>query len=537
MSRRTVSAVIIAMLLTSILVVVFNVQPVRASGTITIRDDGSIDPPTAPISTADNLTYILTGNIISDADGIVIERSNITIDGAGYTLQGPGYAGSKGIYSQGTSNVTIRNTNFMDFHSCIKFESASYVVIRGNNMTANVLSSYGVNLFNSSNSNISGNNIKNSGYLGIGLFVSSFNTVSGNNVTANTMGVALDYSFYNVVSKNNIAKNVFLGVELSESSYNVVSRNKIDSIIVGTSTFNTISNNILSDIQLIYLSNSNTVSENNITNASPGIAIVTSSENRIFHNNFIDNIPQVNSDGSLNFWDVGYPSGGNYWSEYNGTDQYGGPYQNETGSDGISDTSYVIDGNNRDYYPLMQPWSASTRREDVAVTNVTANRMWVYQGFSVNFNATIFNTGDFGENVAVTFYYNITADEVIGTQNITILAGENETLSFLWDTTSVPYCHSYTITAVATIPLDDSPADNTLACGPINVRIKGDISGDGTVDGSDLIIIARAFGSYGPNCLYPGCPPSQRWNLDSDINGDGVVDGSDLIVAARNFGK
>jgi hypothetical protein len=30
---------------------------------------------------------------------------------------------------------------------------------------------------------------------------------------------------------------------------------------------------------------------------------------------------------------------------------------NQTGSDGIGDTPYLIDGNNRDNYPLMNPWT------------------------------------------------------------------------------------------------------------------------------------------------------------------------------------
>ena len=39
------------------------VQTVEAAETIYIRADGSIDPTTAPISTSDNITYTLVGNI------------------------------------------------------------------------------------------------------------------------------------------------------------------------------------------------------------------------------------------------------------------------------------------------------------------------------------------------------------------------------------------------------------------------------------------------------------------------------------------
>jgi len=45
--------------------------------------------------------------------------------------------------------------------------------------------------------------------------------------------------------------------------------------------------------------------------------------------------------------DYGYPSGGNYWSDYNGTD---------ANHDGIGDTPYVIDTKNADNYPLMTPY-------------------------------------------------------------------------------------------------------------------------------------------------------------------------------------
>ena len=76
--------------------------------------------------------------------------------------------------------------------------------------------------------------------------------------------------------------------------------------------------------------------------------------NYIYHNNFMGT--QV-FDPHTNYWDNGYSSGGNYWSDYAGVDENRGENQNIPGSDGIGDTPYIIPGdNNRDRYPLMDPW-------------------------------------------------------------------------------------------------------------------------------------------------------------------------------------
>jgi ribonucleotide monophosphatase NagD (HAD superfamily) len=62
--------------------------------TIYIRADGSVDPGTSPISTADNITYTLTDNIVGyvpeDTSAIVVERDDIVVNGAGYIVQGTG---------------------------------------------------------------------------------------------------------------------------------------------------------------------------------------------------------------------------------------------------------------------------------------------------------------------------------------------------------------------------------------------------------------------------------------------------------------
>lgn len=98
----------------------------------------------------------------------------------------------------------------------------------------------------------------------------------------------------------------------------------------------------------------NTIVGNNITDNNEGIWFSDRcTNNTIYHNNFIKNTEQVDFEatGYANLWDNGYPSGGNYWSDYNGRDLNG---------DGIGEIPYVINENNQDNYPLMNPIKYST---------------------------------------------------------------------------------------------------------------------------------------------------------------------------------
>ena len=56
-----------------------------------------------------------------------------------------------------------------------------------------------------------------------------------------------------------------------------------------------------------------------------------------------------------NEWDDGYPSGGNFWSNYNGSDKFSGPNQDIPGNDGIGDTNFTFDADSSDNYPLYSP--------------------------------------------------------------------------------------------------------------------------------------------------------------------------------------
>jgi parallel beta-helix repeat protein len=214
-----------------------------------------------------------------------------------------------------------------------------------------------------------------------GILLAHSNNVSirQNNITNNQWSIELQYSSNNIISENNITNNDHHGIWLSSSSNNS---------IVG----NNITANNGYGIRLDSSSNNNSISGSNLVNNGYGIWLSSSSDNVIYHNKFVDNTHQVYIDtsGYANVWDDGYPSGGNYWSDYNGKDYNHGQNQDELGSDGIGDTPYVIDENNADYYPLMVPWGESYDwpmfRHDQSHTGYSAstapntnNTVWSYR--------------------------------------------------------------------------------------------------------------------------------------------------------------
>jgi parallel beta-helix repeat protein len=357
MRSKFVLALGLTFVLLGLLGVAVKVERIDASGTIYIRANGSVEG-TDKIASADNITYALTGNI---SDSIVVERSNITIDGNGYTVQGSG--SGNGFYWYDINNVTVKNTDIRDFASGVYFELSENSTVSGNTITNSTMygvmlwlsdkgvafgntitnSTYGVYLWHS-NGLVSGNTITNIDR-GVYLFYSNNVTVSGNTITDDTYGVVLDNSDNSVVSGNSITNSTIVGVDIDRSDNGVISGNSITN-----STNNGVS---------IWSSNNGLIFGNTITDSNYGVYLDGASSNKIYHNNFIDNqyTAYASTDSLNNVWDDGYPSGGNYWSGYSDVDIYSGPYQNQTGSDGIWDHPYVINANNKDNYPIVSEFS------------------------------------------------------------------------------------------------------------------------------------------------------------------------------------
>ena len=269
--------------------------------------------------------------------------------------------------------------------------------------------------------NIIGFTVRN-GYYGIHTWSSDNNIISGNNITNNAYGISLRFSSGNSISGNNVTANGGLGILLDGSSSNTISGNNITNNGAG--------------IWVVVPSSSNTISGNNITNNGYAIRLYYSSNNVIFHNNFINNIGQVyiESLGYADFWDDGYPSGGNYWSDYTGFDLYSGPDQDQLGSDGIGDTSYVINNDNIDHYPLISPFP-QTPDFHIAVSPSTG---YTAPGFAVTTNVYVSGIAGYdyvvslsasGQPEGVTIDFNPDTGTPTFTSTMTIQVGDSVPLN------------------------------------------------------------------------------------------------------------
>jgi len=331
--------------------------------------------------------------------------------------------------------ILVENLSLSQTDAGIQLWNTNNSNIANNSITN---STSGIEVLSSSNSNnIHGNNVLANSYCGIYLFQSSNNTIVANNAMNNAeCGIELDTSSGNAVSGNNISGNYGIGLLLWDGS----SSNRIEG--------NNITENASDGIVLWgYYPRENTISGNDIKNNSRGIRlgpyiddniivgnniseskysafwIDEASDNRIFHNNVLNNNAPVYIEGpSFNTWDDGYPSGGNYWSpSYTGTDLFNGPFQNIAGSDGIGDSHYIIDAYNLDHYPLMNPYGSPP---------------------SLTYNLTIIMTLGGTTNPASGTYTYVNGSSI----NVTAVPGMNYTFDH-WelDTANVGSTNPYTI--------------------------------------------------------------------------------------------
>ena len=274
--------------------------------------------------------------------------------------------------------------------------------------------------------------------------------------------------------------------------------------------------------------------------------------NDFYHNNFQNNVVQ-SLDMETNHWDHGYPSGGNYWSDYDGWDIYKGPNQDIPGGDEISDTPYNITGDsNRDRYPLMNPYSPSsniyfqgleplytTEYIEISIT-ITPKEAIAGAQLDFIFDPDMLSIEWVAEGDVFSGYDTYFGQGVIDNTNGTLknvvslitTPGGNTTNQ---GSIAIVAIRAKTITGETPLNLsnviigrpDGTPIDVTIINTTVNIQLhnnRWDVNWDGYVNILDLILIGQWWGETGTPCWIP-----------SDVYCDGIINILDMILVGQHW--
>lgn len=274
---------------------------------------------------------------------------------------------NNGIYLEQSSGNNIswnEITNSVNYNGISLYLADSNLVV-GNWIHGVAMS--GIFLEDSTGTRIQENTIHDN-YHGVSIYGSPMTEISGNSITSNSFGIHIYSSPLSDITSNTVSWNHIHGIRSQfNDDISVVDNDLLSNpghaLDASYSNRSVISDNdfigSLMGVKLGRSSNVTMFGNNFTSNSGYGIFLRYSNDTSIYHNNFVSNANQA-SDlyGTRNEWDDGYPSGGNYWSDYTGPDRFSGPNQDRPGSDGLGETPYVI-VDNADMYPLTSPFPPS----------------------------------------------------------------------------------------------------------------------------------------------------------------------------------
>lgn len=406
---------------------------------------------TAPTVITEPGYYILQNDIInSDTDVCIEIRANdVVLDGQGHTISGIFKYQSIGLKAvNGYSNITIINLTVKWWHVGIVIYSKNTEIYN-----VNVIKNNEVGLQLSSDENTVKRCKFENNKVGVGIYGHRNNTLKYCKIMNNTnYGIYFSSTSNNKLinsiinnnrdnpiigsSNNNILNTIFVNSQLSlyGCNYNTIENCSFEHspVELYKSNFNVLNNCNLTTKKYvttytyyyhsyaIYFSESysNTISNCSIYESKIGISIHNSNGNWIYNNIFFMNNIHISTVSSINFWNK---TVGNYWSDYTG---------NDTNYDGIGETPYIINNDNKDYRPLViYPIEKINKPNIKPVPVVNVSYKSGNRCFSVTFDASKSYDPDGDYIVNYTWMYGLAGDW-------------NKTVRLTYGTTVKDYLHA-----------------------------------------------------------------------------------------------
>lgn len=315
----------------------------------------------------------ITGTDARNGLGALAPAFSTSFDGGLQLVGSDGSGSAYGLEDQGSLNVSVRDCRFLGMtngDAGISLQSDAGITVTGSvitNATGDALDA-----FDSAGLDVTGNTFTGAAQEAVYVAGSDGVTLTNNDATfAGFTGFDLEQLNGFTVGENDVGSgttSLSVGMYLQSDASGTVSdnamTNETTSLELLTSTSVLVTNNDLSS-SLIGIVVANTVdctlSGNEVAYDATSFNISSSEHLAIFHNNFVDDTGWSLPPSPLQAnWSAGYPGGGNYWSNDTQPDRDHGPGQNLTGPDGIVDSPWVLNGTNRDPYPLTGPWTVRT---------------------------------------------------------------------------------------------------------------------------------------------------------------------------------
>jgi parallel beta-helix repeat protein len=382
---------------------------------------------------------------------------------------------------------------------------------------------FGINVTDCSNIQVSDNKVEDSNGAGISLSGSGI-SLTGNEMRDNKFNLNVEADFLYDIDTSNTADGKPVNYLVGNSSLSItgpafggldtgflalincvnmtvkglnLTKNGAGILLANTNESRIESNNLQDNIKGIRLvtSSNNVICGNNITsNKLEGIKIESSDSlgNKIYHNIFSQNHPNAYTVSDGNEWDNGYSDGGNNWDDSDKNDTKKGPNQDEPGADGICDHPYNIALNAQDRYPLVYVpgimwqlpicWNGTCYIVSIIADGRAKNVNFDYFSKQITFD------------IMGGTWCNITIPRSLLDGALNLSIGDKPIASKLtWSATDISACIEYNLTSVNEIKVS---AENVCV---FPLTEFPDLQVDGVINILDIFLIAKHFGDRLPN--------------------------------------